>query len=140
MQNNHHSTNEYRHQDIEPNTGKNKRDDSEGRECGEEEAVVDGEPEEDNGTITEEEEKEPRGEDGEVDDEGERVPEKTEEEDEEDYCSVVNAEMVEVAFHSVSRFVEGVRGSEGLEREEAFPWAARGVVGGCGGAWGKWGR
>lgn len=67
------------------------------------------------------------------------MPEKTEEEDEEDYHGVVNAEMVEVAFYAVDGFVEGVRESEGLEREEGFPWAARGVVGGCGGAWGEWG-
>ncbi|KAK2455425.1 PRA1 family protein F2 [Trifolium repens] len=81
MQNNHRSTNENRNQDIEPYAGEDKSDDGECGEYRENEAVVDGVGEEDNGAVTEEEKEEPGGEDGEEDDEGERVPEKAEEED-----------------------------------------------------------
>lgn len=62
------------------------------------------------------------------------MPEEAEEHDEEREHGVVHAEVAEVPFRSERGFTEGEGAREGVEREELFPWPARGETGGSDGA------
>jgi len=64
------------------------------------------------------------------------VPEEAEKENKQHHHEVVDAEVVEVASHAHGGFGDGVGTRERVEREQLFPWSARGKRGacGCGGA------
>jgi len=86
--------------------------------------------------VPEEVEKEPCDQRHQKHDYRERVPEEAEKENKQHHHEVVDAEVVEVASHAHGGFGDGVGTRERVEREQLFPWSARGKRGacGCGGA------
>jgi len=81
MQQHRRRRNEQRYNHVQPNASEDEGRHGEGRERGEDEAIVERAVEHDDRAVTKEVEKEPRGEHGNKHDEGNRLPEEAEEQD-----------------------------------------------------------
>lgn len=126
---NQHSSDQKRQQDIERRVGQKQEHKCEHQEHSRHQSIVNQIAEEDQRLISKEIEEQPNGEHGGEDDEGDRMPEEAQEENQEDDNDIIHTEVGDVGFDARESVAEVERESEGVEIEHEPPWNASGEAG-----------